>query len=295
MINIKDLVKNKPLLFDGAMGTSIQNLGLEDIEPLELLTLKYPEKLAKIHQDYINAGCKVIETNTFGGSRPRLELNNLGSKVEEINKAAVKTAIKFKNDKVFVAGSVGPTGLMIEPYGDIKKDKVRDYYKEQIGILLNEGVDLILIETMISLDEALIALEASMNMGSSLTGVTMTFDIGNSGIRTPFGDSPFDICVQLKEGGANFIGANCGLGFKNMLSVAQELRQNSDLPILIQPNAGFPEVREGKIFYNESAEMYSDFVKQILEIGIDFVGGCCGTTVQHIQKAAEVIASKKNK
>jgi len=292
VISINDLLQNKPVLFDGAMGTSIQSLGLSDIDPPELLSIKYPDKLKEIHKNYITAGSKVIETNTFGGTRARLELNNLGGMVEEVNATAAKVAKDIAYDNAFVAGSIGPTGLIIEPYGDTPCEKVIDYFYEQIGALLEGGVDLILIETMISLDEALLALEAANVKGSKLTGVTMTFELGQRGIRTSFGDSPKDVCVKLEENGAHFIGSNCGQGFDDMILVAEELRSITDLPILVQPNAGIPIIKDGKIIYDESPEKFASFVESMIDIGIDFIGGCCGTTVEHIKKASKLINSK---
>ncbi len=225
MLTINSLIENKPLLFDGAMGTSIQKLGLGELEPLELLSVKYPEELIKIHEDYFKAGANIIETNTFGASRPRLKLHNLEDKVEEINKSSARFSLSCRSENTFICGSVGPTGLLIEPYGGTKKATVKNYFKEQIGFLLKEGVDIVLIETMISLDEALLALEASKDLGTNMTGITMTFEIGNAGISTSFGDSSIDVCRRLEESGANFIGSNCGQGFEKMLLlVAKELR-----------------------------------------------------------------------
>ncbi len=289
MIDIKTLIREKPVLFDGAMGTSIQNLGLENIDPPELLNIMHPEKLEEIHKNYIDAGAMVIETNTFGGTRPRLKLTNTENKIEQLNSAAVKIAKEIAKGKVLVAGSVGPTGTLIEPYGDTPREKVRDYFAEQIDILISAGVDLILIETMISLDEALAALEAAKSAGSKTTGVTMTFDVSQQGIFTSFGNSPEEVCNALEENGADFIGSNCGEGFDAMLKVARAIRLQTELPVLIQPNAGLPVVKNGKLIYEETPEQFASFVKTILELGIEFIGGCCGTTYKHIEKASELI------
>lgn len=293
MITMDELLKNKPVLFDGAMGTSIQSLGLDELDPPELLNIKYPEKLEEIHKNYIDAGSKVIETNTFGGSGARLGLSGLEGKVKELNIAAVKTAKNAaRNSSVFVAGSVGPSGLLIEPFGDTPREKVKNYFREQIDALLEGGVDMILIETMISLDEALIALEAANEAGSKLTGVTLTFNSGQQGMRTSFGESPSDAAERLEENGAKFIGSNCGHGFNDMLSVAKELRFASNLPLLIQPNAGLPTYEDGKIQYNESPELYGKFVLELFNIGVELIGGCCGTTYEHIKLGAEAFKSK---
>lgn len=295
MITIDELLKNKPVLFDGAMGTSIQSLGLENVDPPELLSIKHPDKLAEIHKNYINAGSKVIETNTFGGSGARLVLTGLGDKVKELNIAAATVAKNAAGNSVYVAGSVGPSGLLIEPFGNTPRVKVKNYFREQIDALLEGGVDIILIETMISLDEALIALEAANEAGSTMTGVTLTFDIGEQGIRTSFGDAPLDAAVILKEKGANFIGSNCGHGFNDMLSVAKELKSVSDLSLLIQPNAGLPTYEDGKIEYNESPELYKQFVLDLTKLDVELIGGCCGTTYEHIKLGAEVVNSKGKK
>lgn len=289
MITISKLLEKKPLLFDGAMGTSIQSLGLENIDPPELLNIGYPNELAQIHSNYINAGSIIIETNTFGGTRSRLESNNLHGKIEEINSAAVRIAKEIAKDKAFVAGSVGPTGLILEPYGETPKEEVFEIFCEQINILIDKGVDLILIETMISLDEALIALGAAKKMGSTPTGVTMTFDQGPQGITTSFGDKLSDVCFKLKESGADFIGSNCGHGFDNMKIIAKEMREITDLPILIQPNAGLPIYENGKVVYKEGPEKFGLFTEELLKIGIDFIGGCCGTTYQHINAASKKV------
>ena len=287
MITIDDLLKKKPVLFDGALGTSIQALGIDHIDPPELLNINYSSELAQIHSNYINAGAMVIETNTFGGTRSRLESNNLAEKVEEINSAALRIAKEIAQDKVYIAGSIGPSGLILEPYGETSKEKVFDIFSEQIRILLDNGIDFLLIETMISLDEALVALDAAKKMGSTLTGVTMTFDQGPQGIITSFGDKLLDVCNRLKESGAGFIGSNCGHGFSSMKTIAKEMKKNTDLPILIQPNAGLPIVENGKIIYNESPEEFALFTEELRSIGIDFIGGCCGTTYQHIKAASE--------
>jgi 5-methyltetrahydrofolate--homocysteine methyltransferase len=287
MITINKLLQRKPQLFDGAMGTSIQGLGLQNVDPPELLNIHYPNELAQIHSNYIKAGAMVIETNTFGGTRSRLKSNNLSEKVEEVNSAAARIAKDIAQDKVYIAGSVGPSGLILEPYGEASIEKVFDIFSEQITILIKSGVDLLLIETMISLDEALVALDAAKKMGSKLTGVTMTFDQGPQGITTSFGDKLSDVCFKLKESGADFIGSNCGHGFDNMKIIAKEMREITDMPILIQPNAGLPIYDNGKVKYKETPEVFGLFTEDLIKIGIDFIGGCCGTTYQHIKAASE--------
>lgn len=289
MLTINELLSKGILLFDGAMGTSIQKFNLPDVDPPELINLNHPDKLKEIHLKYIEAGSNIIETNTFGGSRLRLNLSDLGDKVKEINTAAVRIAKEAAKGKAYVAGSVGPLGVLIEPYGELSSQEAFNTYKEQIEILLEAGVDLILIETMISLDEALIALKAAKEAGSKITGVTLTFDSGALGLRTSFGESPSDAILKLKESGADFVGSNCGHGLTDILLAAEEMKKVSDLPILIQPNAGLPEFIDGNIVYNESPEMFMKFTQRAISLGVNFIGGCCGTTDLHIKAANSVL------
>jgi 5-methyltetrahydrofolate--homocysteine methyltransferase len=281
----KELQSKKKILFDGAMGTSIQKLNLENSDPPELLNLFHQNHLRKIHQEYIEAGSDVIETNTFGASRKRLELTGLQDRIDEIISAAVKVAREAAGKTAFVAGSVGPLGAVIEPIGDLSREEAENIYYEQIKKLNDNGVDFILIETMISLDEALIALSAARKANSNVAGVTLTFENGVQGLRTPYGESPLQAAKALEENGADFIGANCGHGAADILSVGREMKLVSKLPILLQPNAGLPRVENSKIIYDESPENFGRFVKSALDVGIEMLGGCCGTTHEHIRQA----------
>lgn len=286
MNSIKEMIKGKTLIFDGAMGTTIQKLNLENSNPPELMNIYHPLELEKIHRGYVEAGSNVIETNTFGGNRKRLEHNGLADKLAEINTAAVKAAKAAAGDKAFVAGSVGPLGVVIEPYGDLPASEAKEIFSEQIKILLDSGVDLILIETMISLDEALLALEAAKEAGSKITGVTLTFEKGAQGIHTPYGESPEFAAKTLAAAGADFVGSNCGHGATDILLVAKEMRAATDIPLLVQPNAGLPRFEDGKIFYDESPENFGLFAESAAGIGAEMIGGCCGTTFDHIKSAA---------
>ena len=295
IMTIEELLKNGHLLFDGGMGTAVQKLGLSEVDPPEMLNLKFPSELEQIHKNYIEAGSDVVETNTFGASRTRLKTYGLGERVAEINIAAVNAAKSAAGEKVFVAGSVGPLGELIEPFGDLPEADAEAAFGEQINILLGSGVDIILIETMISLDEALIALRAAKNSGSKITGVTMTYEIGPAGAATSFGESPEIVVQKLRDAGADFTGANCGQGFDNMLRIAHKLKKASELPLLVQPNAGLPEYADGQIVYKESPEKFAGFVREALDLGVEFVGGCCGTNSNHIRAAKAEFDKRKSK
>ena len=292
MVSFIDVYKNKTLLFDGAMGTTIQELGLKEIDVPEKLNLTKSSVLKKIHDNYINAGADVIETNTFGATSARLEAYGLEKKVREINKVAVETAKESAKDSAYVAGSVGPLGKILEPFGELKQTEAKEIFSEQISALVEYKVDLILIETMISLDEALIALNAAKSVGAQVVGVTMTFDVSENGIFTSFGETPADVVKRLCEKNVDFLGANCGHGFDGMEKIAKELRRLTDLPLLIQPNAGLPKIVDGKLIYDESVNNYEKFIEEMLNTEINFIGGCCGTTYQFIQSARKVLDTK---
>jgi 5-methyltetrahydrofolate--homocysteine methyltransferase len=271
----------KRLFFDGAMGTELQRRGLSPGSPPEILNLQNPSLVEEVHRDYIKAGAMVIETNTFGGNRIRLRRAGLEDKIEEINRKGVEIAKKASEGKVLIAGSIGPLGELLEPFGDITEEEAEDVFSEQIKILVDAGVDFILIETMISLQEALIALKSAKKY-HTLVGVTMSFEwIGNQG-RTPFGDDVETSIKKLQEERADFVGANCGKGIEDMIKIAEIIRKITDLPVLIQPNAGIPKWENGKLVYPATPNDFKIFVEKMLNLGIDFIGGCCGTTPTHI-------------
>ncbi|MEN2984411.1 MAG: homocysteine S-methyltransferase family protein [Dictyoglomaceae bacterium] len=286
----KEFLKRN-LLFDGAMGTELQRRGLPIGIPPELWNMENPNIVEEIHRDYISSGAMVIETNTFGGNRLRLKRKDLEGKVKEINKRAVEIALKFKSKGILIAGSVGPLGELIEPYGDITEEEAEEIFSEQIEILRDSGVDFILIETMISLDEAKIALRSAKRLGC-IVGVTMSFEWGAKGGRTPFGDEVEISMRELEKEGVDFVGANCGKGIEDMRKIAPILRKSTNLPILIQPNAGMPQIINRKLVYSESPSNFAIFVEEMLDLGVNFIGGCCGTNPEFIKEAYKVFKEK---
>lgn len=276
-MNIADLLKNKPILFDGATGTEYQKRGLKIGEPPEKMTLNHPDIVEQLHREYIHAGSRVIETNTFGGNRLRLRSAGLEKSIIDFNKRATEIALRSAMGKAVVAGSVGPLGVLLEPYGDTHRSEAGDAYTEQIALLLQGGVEFILFETMISLEEASLALTSAREAGAGIVGVTLTFDMTPEGPCTPFGESPAQCIKMLAAKGAAIIGSNCGNGFEVMKSVAKELRTASKSPILIQPNAGLPVSSGGDMVYPESPAAFARFVKELSVLGVECLGGCCGT------------------
>jgi 5-methyltetrahydrofolate--homocysteine methyltransferase len=275
---------NYPLLFDGAMGTEIQKLGLKQGTSPEAINLYQPDALEEIHRNYILAGANVIETNTFGANR--LRLNDLKDKLEEININAVKTACRAAGNEVLIAGSVGPTGAVLEPFGELSIEEAEDIFAQQISALLKGGAEIILIETMMSLEEALTALRAAKKLKVPLTGVTMTFNVAGDTVTTPFGETVEVICSSLTDNGADFIGSNCGNGFDNMLVIGRQIKEKSSLPVLLQPNAGLPHIEDGKLVYKSTPADFALFTEKALEYGVELIGGCCGTNYSHIKAAS---------
>lgn len=283
------LLTRKPVLFDGATGTELQKRGLPVGRSSALWNIERPALVEQLHLDYLDAGSLVIETNTFGANRKRLELEGLGDRVREINRRGAEVALAAARGKAIVAGSVGPLGVLIEPFGELSREEANEAFTEQLGALVEAGIELVLIETMISLDEALLALKAARAAGSKIVGVTLTFEIGLQGARTVFGETPALAAQKLKEAGADFVGSNCGRGFDEMLIVATGIRRATDLPLLIQPNAGIPEYANDRIIYPGTPEQFAKFVRTTVALGIEFVGGCCGTTPDHIRAAKAVL------
>lgn len=281
----------KTLLFDGAMGTELQRMGLPIGTPPELWNIENPKIVEEIHRDYIASGAMVIETNTFGGNRLRLRKNNLDTRIKEINQRGVEIALKFKDKGILIAGSVGPLGELMEPYGDLTEKEAEEVFLEQMMILKDSGVDFILIETMISLREALIALRSAKKL-DLIVGVTMSFEWGALGGRTPFGDEVETSIRKLEENGADFVGSNCGKGIEDMKKIAPIVRKSTDFPVLIQPNAGIPKILDGRLTYSESPSDFAVFVEEMLDLGINFIGGCCGTSPEFIKEAYKVFKEK---
>ncbi len=290
LIRNKEFLK-KTLLFDGAMGTELQGRSLPIGTPPELWNIENPKIVGEIHRDYIASGAMVIETNTFGGNRLRLRKSNLDTRIKEINQRGVEIALKFKDRGVLIAGSVGPLGELVEPYGDVTEKEAEEVFSEQMMILKDSGVDFILIETMISLREALIALRSAKKL-DLIVGVTMSFELGPLGGRTPFGDEVETSIRKLEENGADFVGSNCGKGIEDMKKIAPIVRKSTNLPVLIQPNAGIPKILDGRLTYSESPSDFAVFVEEMLDLGINFIGGCCGTSPEFIKEAYEVFKEK---
>ena len=290
MGKIIDQIKaGKVLVSDGAWGTFLQQKGMKPGECPEEWNITHPDEVFDIAKSYIEAGADMIETNSFGGTKFKVEKYGLGDKVFELNKAAAEISRKAAGDK-FVLGSVGPTGKILM-MGDVTEEELYEAFKEQVKGLEVGGVDAIMIETMTDLDEARLAIQAAKENTNCEVFCTMTFEKTVQGeFRSMMGISPTEMVNTLIDAGAELIGANCGNGIANMIGIVEEIRKaNSEIPILVHANAGMPIYKDGETVFPETPDEMSGLVPKIIAAGANIIGGCCGTTPDHICRVREMV------
>ncbi len=292
---LKALQAKKILISDGAWGTFFQLKGLKPGECPELWNIEHPDEVLDIARSYILAGSDIIETNSFGGSSIKLEGYGLKERAFEINKAAASISRKAAGREHLVLGSIGPTGklLMME---EISEAQLYESIREQALALEDGGADALVVETMTDLQEALIAVRAARENTGLEVACTMTFDKTVSGeFRTMMGVSPAEMTQALVEAGVNMLGTNCGHGMKDMEGIVKEIRKvDEKIPVLVHANAGIPVYHEGKTLYPESPEIMAGYINPLITAGANIVGGCCGTTPEHIHKIKEVVYKRKS-
>lgn len=277
------LAARELILSDGAMGTGLMEKGLEPGACPEELNLSHPEWVLAISAAYRGAGADLLQTNTFGASPLKLASYGLDARAEEINRTAVRIAREAASGGAWVAGDCGPCGHLLEPYGDATAEAVRSSFRRQIGALAEAGVDLILIETMMDLKEALLALRAAREAAPDVpAAVTLTFDRTRRGFFTMMGQTVAQAARELERAGADAAGSNCGNGIEAMTAIAREFRAATCLPIVIQSNAGLPDFKDGRPRYPESPDFFARHVPALMEADVSILGGCCGTTPDHI-------------
>ncbi len=284
------LKKGEIIISDGALGTLLQAAGLEPGVCPELWNLDFPERIEAIARAYVEAGSQAVETNTFGANRFKLSHYGLQDKVVELNSKAVEITRRAIGPNRVVLGSVGPTGVLLM-MGEVSEDELYEAFKEQCVALANAGADAICIETMTAIDEATIAVKAAKENTGLEVICTMTFDKTIQGdFRTMMGVSPEDMTIALKEAGADIIGTNCGNGMENMIPIVEAIHRTlPEMPILVHANAGKPHYHDGKNIFDETPEITASYVPELIKAGATCIGGCCGTTPDHIRKIKEKI------
>lgn len=292
-MNILDEIKTRVLLCDGAWGTLLQQKGLQPGECPELWNLTRRDDVLDIACSYIEAGADIIETNSFGGSRIKLSQYGLGDKASLINETAASISREAAGSDRHVAGSIGPTGKILMT-GEITADELYEAFSEQATALEKGGADIIIIETMSDAEEAAIAIKAAKENTHCTVIATMTFNPAPDGTYyTIMGVTPADMIKILREAGADIIGSNCGNGTEVLTGVARAIREaDREVPLIIQPNAGVPQLIDGKTIFPESPEIMSSFVPELVSLGVNIIGGCCGTTPEHIKAIKAKIQNK---
>ena len=277
-LDLLSALAERIVLFDGAMGTLLIASGLGPGQAPEAFGLERPDVVRRIHDEYLDAGAEVVQTNTFGGNR--LKLGD-GLDVDEVNGRMAEIALSAAREHgrgALVAGDIGPTGRFFPPVGDLTPEAARDAFREQAGALERAGVDLFLVETMVDLTEAACALRAVREVSSKPVLVTLTFDRKPRGYFTMMGDTPAAAAEALVSDGADGVGANCTLGPSGMADLAAQYRAATDAPLVFQPNDG--------------AE-FAEEVGRIASAGASAVGGCCGTTPEDIRAIARVLGGER--
>jgi 5-methyltetrahydrofolate--homocysteine methyltransferase len=283
------LLKHKNLLVsDGATGSNLIQRGLPSGKTAEGWVLENPEKIRQLHSDFIKAGSDIILTSTFGGSRIRLEQSGLADQFYEVNSKAVALAKEaVKNTSTIIAGSMGPLGHMLKPMGMLDEKDAGKYYQDQARVLANSGVDILLIETQFDLAEALIGVNAALSIGNLPVICSFSFDRGT---KTMMGVSPAKFAQSIGKLGVSALGINCGKSLDDNLNALKELADATDLPIWFKPNAGLPQLTDtGLPVYDVTPEGMASHVDSWIASGAKIIGGCCGTSPEHLRTIADAV------
>jgi 5-methyltetrahydrofolate--homocysteine methyltransferase len=295
MTTIQSLLEKSPyILADGAMGTMLFAAGLGHGGAPELWNVDQPERVAAVHRGYLEAGARILLTNTFGGTRNRLTLHNLQDRVVEFNRVAVKLlrqVVDVSGVEALVAGDIGPSGGVLLPYGTMTFEEAREGFAEQAAALLEGGVDLIWIETMADLEEVRAAVEGVRSISAKTPLIiSMTFDTHG---RTMMGVTPEKAAVTLASFGATAIGGNCGNGVEEIITVVEKMHAVAPDAILVaKANAGIPKLVDGRPVYQATPEDMADYAIKAYAAGARIIGACCGSTPAHIRAIAEALASE---
>lgn len=286
---LQRLERGELLISDGATGTFLQQHGLEPGGCPEEFNASRPEVVREMTRQYFEAGSDMALTNSFGGSIFMQKKYGYGERVAEFNRLAAEHARSQAPDGCFVVGSVGPTGEFLEPLGPVSEMEMYDAFAEQVKALEEGGADAVVVETMTAIEEAALAVRAARENTSLVVMATMVFDKGPRGFFTMMGVTPERAVHAMTGAGAHVVGSNCGNGIDNMVEIARRMRAETDGFLLIHSNAGIPAMRDGQIIYPESPEYMAERFRELADIGVNIVGGCCGTGPGHIRALAAAV------
>ena len=281
-------LKDSVLLLDGAMGTMLYSKGIFINQCFDELNLSRPDLIKEIHREYVNAGADCIETNTFGANRLKLGKHGFGEKLETINATGAALAREIAGDNVLVAGSIGPLGARLEPWGPLSYHEARDAFEEQAWALNKGGADLIILETFLDLSEIQQAIQGVREACQLPVIASMT--IGDDG-NSLFGTAPETFTQRMDQWGADVIGLNCSVGPQVMMETLEKIIKTTAKPISVMPNAGIPKMVDGRNFYLASGEYMAEYTRRFIQAGAKIVGGCCGTTPKYIRAMRNAISS----
>jgi 5-methyltetrahydrofolate--homocysteine methyltransferase len=291
-------ISDKIIIGDGAMGTLLQESGLSSCPAIVSKDSEEYKKVLEIHLKYLRAGSQIIQTNTFSANHVKLTSLGLAEKIKEVNINALSAANEARDifleeegsdKKIYIAGNIGPTGKLLRPFGELDYHEATEAFSKQLDILVSSQTDIILIETMMDINEALVAIEAAKQIGGDIAIIcTLTFN--ESGV-TLMGNKAEDAVVILSRAGCAVVGANCSVGSDKMLNVVRKMRESDkDAHLIFQPNAGLPVMEDEKTVYSETPQIFSDNIKAYLRYNPSILGGCCGSTPEHIKKLIEEIS-----
>src|ERR687890_2152453 len=287
MIPFRELIETDHVtVFDGAMGTQLYAKGVYINRSYDELNLTQPDLVRAVHEEYVRAGAEVIETNTFGATHHKLQQYGLEKQLREINVAAARLARDAADGRAYVAGAIGPLGLRIEPYGPTSFDEAKELFKQQAEALLEGGVDLFILETFSDVSEMRQAIRAVRELSDLPVVAQMTISLDGN---TSFGTTPEVFTARLDEWGADVIGLNCGVGPATVLTAIEKMRAATTKKLSAQPNAGLPRDVQGRQFYMCSPEYMAKYAKRLINAGVKFVGGCCGTRPADIQLISNAV------
>ena len=284
--DFKELTKN-PLLLDGATGSNLMAAGMPRGVCTETWILKHRDILKELQQSYVNAGSRVLYAPTFGANRMNLSLHHLEEHIKEMNDALVSLARESAKDMAFVAGDITTTGKMMEPAGDLTYETAFEVYKEQISYLSQAGVDFIIAETMINIEETLAAVDAASQVCDLPVLCSMTVEADGSIFS---GGNAVEAALALESAGASAVGINCSVGPDQLVSVVRNIKEAVSIPVIAKPNAGMPVIDDkGNAVYSMGAAEFAKHMKVLVENGASIIGGCCGTTPEYIKAVAEFL------